>query len=111
MARTYVVTDDVDGSQGAKTIEFSYRGQRYEIDLAEKNEKKFDDAMSSWVGHARKVGGAGRPAGSGSRAGQKGKRDPEQLNAIREWARANGYEVSDRGRIKAEIEEAYNAAN
>jgi hypothetical protein len=55
----------------------------------------------------------GRPRGSSARAAaaKPAKRDPDQLNAIRAWARSNGYEVSDRGRIKAEIEEAYSAAN
>jgi hypothetical protein len=55
----------------------------------------------------------GRPRGSSNRvaAPQPARRDKEQLEAIRTWARENGYEVSNRGRIKAEIEQAYNEAH
>jgi hypothetical protein len=37
--------------------------------------------------------------------------DSNQLAKIREWARANGHQVSDRGRISIAVQEAYHAAN
>lgn len=110
MARTFMITDDLDGTANAETVEFSVRGQRYEIDLSSKNQQKFDAALAEWVGHARKVGGAGRPRGSGG-GGQKPRRDKAQVDAIRQWARANGWpDLGDRGRIPYAAEEAYNKA-
>lgn len=40
-----------------------------------------------------------------------GRRSKEQLTSIRDWARKNGYSVSDRGRIPSDVLEAYDAAH
>ncbi|BBX83724.1 histone-like nucleoid-structuring protein Lsr2 [Mycolicibacterium aubagnense] len=71
---------------------------------------KLDKALKPYVEAATKVGGrrGRRAAKSASTSGATPK---EQLTAIREWARDEGYEVSDRGRIKAEIVEAFEAAH
>lgn len=106
MARKIIeeITDDLDGSSDADTIQFSYGGTDYEIDLGERNQKRLDDALAPFIDAARRVG---RSSGSKKASGGP-KRD---LDAIRTWARENGYPVSDRGRIANHIVEAYDAAN
>lgn len=98
-----VVTDDIDGSEGAATINFSFEGVYYEIDLNEENSQKLRDELAGWMKHARRVGGRGRRGTS--------RRRSDETKRIREWARANGHEVGDRGRIPAVIRQAYSAAS
>jgi len=105
--------DDIDGSEIAdgagERIEFSLRGVSYQIDLSSANVAKFDKALKPFVEAAAKVRG-GRSRVTKVTA-NKGAASKEQLAAIREWARKKGYEVSDRGRIKAEIVDAFEAAH
>lgn len=105
--------DDIDGTEirdgGGERIEFSFRGVDYQIDLSSANAAKLDKALTPYIDAAAKVRGGGR--GRRSKAGGSGRTSPEQLAAIREWARKNGHEVADRGRIKAEIVEAFEAAH
>src|ERR687889_646008 len=110
-----ILSDDLDESLSAdETVSFSLDGTSYEIDLSEKNAKELRDAFSRYVHAARKVGrGGGRASGAGkSRAtGGGGRMDREQAGAIRDWARKNGHNVSDRGRIPASVVDAYEAAH
>ncbi len=111
-----ILSDDLDEDLPAdETVSFSLDGTGYEIDLSEKNAKEMRDAFSRYVQAARKVGrggGGGRASGGGrSRATGGGRMDREQAGAIRDWARKNGHEVSDRGRIPAAVVEAYEAAH
>lgn len=104
--------DDIDGTditegKGGR-IEFSVQGVSYEIDLADANTAKFTKALKPYIDAAKKVGPA---RGARSKLGTAKKSSPEHLAAIRDWARKNGHEVSDRGRIKAEIVEAFDAAH
>ncbi len=105
--------DDISGAdipEGAgERVAFSLRGVDYQIDLSEANVAKLDKALKPYVEAATKVGGR-RRGGKAKSASANGASSKEQLVAIREWARKKGYEVSDRGRIKAEIVEAYEAA-
>lgn len=109
--------DDLDGSEiadgGGERIEFSVRGVEYQIDLASSNIAKLDKALKPFVDAAVKVRGARsrRAAKSISLNGNGNGGSREQLAAIRKWARKNGFEVSDRGRIKGEILEAFEAAH
>ena len=98
-----ILDDDIDGGPADETITFSLDSAKYEIDLSAKNAAALREAMAPFIGHARKVGGRGRP-----RAGRAG-RSGGDTAAIREWARANGFKISDRGRISAEIMSAYEA--
>lgn len=102
-----VLVDDLDGSEATETVSFGLDGTAYEIDLNDGNAATLREALAGYVGHARKVTGGKRSrrasAGSTSTGGD--------TKAIREWARGRGYEVSDRGRVSAEIREAYNAAH
>ncbi|MFL6100027.1 MAG: Lsr2 family protein [Actinomycetales bacterium] len=102
-----LLVDDIDGGKAAETVSFALDGVQYEIDLSTKNAAKLRDAFSSWVGNARRAGGrrsaGGRARGSRSTSGD--------LTAVREWGRKNGFTVSDRGRISAELQAAYKKAS
>lgn len=104
--------DDLDGTQFAEgkgeTIRFGLDGVDYEIDLANKNAKKFRESIALFVDSARKTSGRGIRRSNAGRGPARA--DREQMQAIRDWARNNGYEVSDRGRIPATVLEAYHAA-
>lgn len=107
MARKVILTDDMEDSEveaDAGTVKFSFDGNSYEIDLSTTNKLRLQDTLAKWVAKARKVGGSRatpakkptkKPTGSGL--------SPDQLTAIREWARRNGHNVSDRGRVPADI--------
>ena len=110
-----ILSDDLDDSIPAdETVTFALDGTTYEIDLSEKNAEQLRDAFGKYVQAARKVSSRGtRASGAGrSRAtGGGGRMDREQAGAIRDWARKNGHEVSDRGRIPASVVEAFEAAH
>jgi hypothetical protein len=104
------LTDDIDGGKADRTISFAFDGASYEIDLSKKNATAFEKALAPYLKAARKaprVAGRSRAAGSGSTRA-RGRND---LAEIRAWAKANGHEVSDRGRIAQSIQDAYDAAN
>jgi hypothetical protein len=110
MAKKVTVTlvDDFDGEGAAdETVEFGLDGVTYEIDLSSKNANKLRGDLKKWVDAGRRVGGRrrGRSSGRG-----RGAIDREQSAAIREWARRNGHNVSTRGRIPADVIEAFHAA-
>jgi hypothetical protein len=108
MARKVVVemADDIDGSVATQTLTFAVRGVDYEIDLSEKNAKKFEDALAPYVGHGRRVGGRrGRTPGKGG--GVPSGIDPK---AVRAWAVEEGIAISARGRIPHQLVEQYQAA-
>ena len=105
--------DDIDGSEAEETILFGIDGANYEIDLNAKNAGKLRDALAVYIGHATPIRRTRAAASSSSRSSggsSPARTDREQTQAIREWARASGYDVKDRGRIPAEIVEAYNSA-
>ncbi|MFF8326071.1 Lsr2 family protein [Rhodococcus qingshengii] len=109
-------TDDLDGkpidSGFEQRVTFSYQGTDYQIDLRPTNADKLEAALAPFIQSAQKVGTAKK--NSGTEAATKTAtphRSPEQLQAIRDWANSNGYEVSSRGRIKKEIVEAFDASH
>lgn len=116
---TVTVFDDFDGKEVeeglAETFEFGYEGSTYVIDLRPTNADKFRKDLEKWVAAASKVTGKrGRPKGSGSvssRPGTGSGRSSEELANIREWLRKEGHEVSDRGRVKADLVDLYDAAH
>jgi hypothetical protein len=105
------LTDDLDGSKADRTLTFGFDGVTYEIDLSKKNANGLEKSLAPYVAAARKVPARGRPSGS-NRAGASrraaGRR--ADLGEVREWARANGHDVSDRGRVPAAVLEAYDTA-
>lgn len=99
-----VLVDDIDGGAADETVTFSLDGVSYEIDLSTANAAALRDAFARYVGAARRVGGRTRTPG------RKPARSRALSTAIREWGRANGFEVSERGRISAELRAAYEKA-
>jgi Lsr2 len=110
MARRTVVmlTDDLDGSDATETVRFSLDGRDYEVDLSKKNAKSLRDGLKRYVEVGRKTGGRRTRT---SRSGGSAASDRAQLGAVRAWARQQGMEVSERGRISARVQEAYNKAH
>lgn len=103
--------DDLDGSDlgsVANSISFAFEGREYTIDLSDENAAQFREVMSPYIENGHRVTGArAKPARkAATRSTSSG-----DTKAIREWARENGHDVSDRGRIPADIMEAYAAAN
>lgn len=109
MVETRLV-DDLDGSEAVETVRFGLEGRQYEIDLSETNAGRLRESLAAFVASARRAGGtASRPARSATASAPRrsSSADREHGAAVREWARANGFEVSDRGRIAADILKAY----
>ena len=106
-----VLVDDIDGTDAAETVSFALDGVDYEIDLSEEHATELREALSLYVGYARRTGGrrknTRRSAGTGGRSETTG---PSAAD-IRAWARENGWEVPERGRVSAEVRQAYAAAN
>ena len=112
-----VLVDDIDGSDAVESVTFALDGVEYEIDLSEENANKLRESLSLYVGHGRRTGGR-RRSGGGQSGDQKPSRSRSSASSsgpsaseIREWARANGHTVPDRGRVSAEVREAYERAN
>jgi hypothetical protein len=101
-----VLVDDLDGSEATQTVSFGLDGTTYEIDLGDKNAAALREALAGYIGHARKVGSAGR-RGRRTTVTSLGPSSKE----IRDWARSNGYDVSDRGRVSSEVRDAFEAAH
>jgi hypothetical protein len=117
---TVTLVDDLDGSEASGSVSFALDGASYEIDLSEDNAEKLRDALAGYVASARRVDGGRRGPGRPKAAAAKPARavrgartapDREQTAAIREWARSNGYEVSERGRLSATVLSAFEAAH
>ena len=97
--------DDLDGSAAEGTVRFGLDGTEYEIDLNAEHAQALRDALARYVRAARRAaGGARRPARGGRRAGGVGSTE------VREWAKAQGIEVKDRGRVPAELVARFKAA-
>ena len=97
--------DDLDGGSARETVAFGLDGRSYEIDLNDKNARKLRDALAPYVAGGRRSG-AGRPSAAKRRT-QMG----TSAREIRDWARSNGHQVPDRGRIPSTVREAFEAAH
>jgi hypothetical protein len=107
-SRTQVILeDDLDGGPADETVTFALQGAQYEIDLNSKNAQKLLKALEPYTAAARKTGGRRSSSGRSTRGGA----DKAQLAQMREWGKANGYKVSDRGRVSSELQAAYHAAS
>ncbi|WIB60415.1 Lsr2 family protein [Curtobacterium sp. MCLR17_007] len=99
--------DTIEDDKG-RTVTFGFDSSNYEIDLTDDNADALREAFSDYVAAARKVSGRSGRTSSGS-APKRGNSD--ELAKIREWANANGHEVSSRGRIGQVVRNAYDAAH
>lgn len=109
-----VLVDDLDGNDAAETVSFSLDGVDYEIDLNEGNASALRESLARYIVAGRRVAGR-KTAGAGRRRrGQRvaagGDAGPSAAE-IRAWARENGRDVPERGRVSAEVREAYHAAH
>ena len=107
---TTLFIDDIDGGQAEGTVRFALDGTEYEIDLNAKHTEELRSALGKYVTHARKVGGVARRAGRAP--GRAGRGGGSALNTteVRNWARENGYDIKDRGRVPADLVAKYQAA-
>jgi hypothetical protein len=110
MARTYVtvITDDLTGEViedgQAESIDFAVNGKAYTVDLGKDSAAEFHNALDKYIAVAVKVGAS--PRGPKAAARTKG-----DLGAIRAWATGNGHRVAARGRISADVKNAYDKAH
>jgi hypothetical protein len=101
-----VLVDDIDETEAEETVTFGLDGKEYAIDLNTKNAGSLRDALAPYVAHARPVSGRGARRGA-AKVAASGAAPSE----IRAWARDNGFDVPERGRVSAEVREAYAAAH
>ncbi|MFN8168463.1 MAG: Lsr2 family protein [Candidatus Nanopelagicales bacterium] len=104
-----VLVDDLDGGPADETVTFSLDGVSYEIDLTHDNAAALRDALAPYVGHGRRVGASRRT--TSARAPRSRATGPGNPAEIREWAKAQGIAVNERGRISAELKAQYDAAH
>jgi hypothetical protein len=94
--------DDIDGAAAEGTVRFALDGTDYEIDLSSKHSDELHTALRKYVDHARKLGGTARRAPRSRRSGAA-----IDTPKIREWAKENGYDIKDRGRVPADLVAKY----
>lgn len=105
---TTTLVDDIDPTQEAsETVSFALDGTTYEIDLTEENAQSIRALIGTWAGYARVIARP-RPVSSGKRRDRNADYDPV---AVREWAKSQGIELSERGRISASVIAAYKAGH
>ena len=116
MARRIVhqLVDDLDGTVlevgEGETVLFSLDGTAYEIDLTDDNAAALRAALATYTAAARSISSSRSSSSSG--AGARRRRTGQQdYSAVRAWAKSNGYQVSERGRVPASVLEAYEAAH
>ncbi|MFI1796612.1 Lsr2 family protein [Streptomyces sp. NPDC020379] len=104
-----LLIDDLKGGEADETVTFGLDGKTYEIDLNSNNADKLRSALAEFVKAGRRTGGRsslgrGKPRSASAADGQN-------TAEIRAWAKKNGFSVNDRGRVPADIREAYEKAN
>ena|SRR6266446_6582083 len=93
-------TDDLDGSVAEGTVRFGLEGAAYEIDLNAEHAKALRNALAAYVSAARRVGGSARKP---ARSGRRGSADGLNPTEVREWAKTQGIDVKDRGRVPTDL--------
>ncbi|TCO64251.1 histone-like nucleoid-structuring protein Lsr2 [Actinocrispum wychmicini] len=108
---TVQLVDDLDGTttQGITTVTFGLDGVQYEIDLTPTNSAKLHNQLADYVDAARRTGGRAKRGTTPTASTPAASR--EQTKAIRDWARQNGYDLSDRGRIPTTVIDAFETAH
>jgi nucleoid-associated protein Lsr2 len=97
--------DDIDGGEAEGTVRFALDGTEYEIDLNAEHTQELRSALGEYVSHARKVGGTARKGTARSR-----RSSTADTVAIRAWAREQGMDIKERGRVPATVLQQYHAA-
>jgi hypothetical protein len=99
--------DDIDGGAAEGTVRFALDGTDYEIDLNAKNALALRDALAPYVKAGRRAAGATRRS---ARGGRRPSANGVNTTEVREWAKAQGMDVKDRGRVPAELVVKFKAA-
>lgn len=102
-----ILVDDIDGDDAVETVSFSLDGVDYEIDLNEGNAEGLREALGRYIEAGRRVGGRRRKGQKVAAGGDAG----PSASDIRAWARDNGWDVPERGRVSQEVREAFAAAH
>jgi len=97
--------DDLDGGEAAGTVRFGLDGTEYEIDLSTAHSDELRKALEQYVTHGRRTGSTARRAARTRRGS-----DAVDTAKIREWAKGQGIEIKDRGRVPASVVEQYKTA-
>jgi len=100
-----LLIDDLDGGEAAGTVRFGLDGTEYKIDLSAAHSDELRQALGSYVAHARRAGGTARSAARTRRGSAT-----VDTAKVREWAKGQGIEVKDRGRVPADVVEQYKTA-
>jgi hypothetical protein len=102
-----IFIDDIDGGEAEGTVLFGLDGAEYEIDLSSAHSEELRKSLDAYITHGRKVPGTARRATRGT-----GRRNASIIDTakIREWAREQGVEIKDRGRVPGDIIAKYRAA-
>jgi nucleoid-associated protein Lsr2 len=100
-----LLIDDLDGGEAAGTVRFGLDGTQYEIDLSAAHSDELRKSLAPYLAHARRAGGSARGAAR-SRRGSAA----VDTAKVREWAKGQGIEVKDRGRVPADVVEQYKTA-
>ncbi|MEU9503508.1 Lsr2 family protein [Streptomyces sp. NPDC048196] len=103
-----LLVDDLDGGEAHETVTFALDGKAYEIDLSDSNAEKLRESLADFVKAGRRTGGRSGGRGKARVAASAGSQDTAKIRA---WAKENGYNVNDRGRVPADIREAFEKAN
>ena len=102
-----ILTDDLDGGEADESVQFAIDGVSYEIDLSEANAEALRESLAPYIDAARRIGGrSSRRSGKSQPTSER-----TDLSELRAWARENGFQVSDRGRVSSEVRAAYEAAH
>lgn len=109
-----LLTDDLDGSEASETVTFTLDGVGYEIDLSDEHARQLREAVSEYVDNARRLNARRTPAARRTAAtttgGQSGGDKPD-TQQVREWAKEQGIEVSERGRLSNDLIVRFQEAN
>lgn len=98
--------DDIDGGDAAGTVRFALDGTDYEIDLSTEHTDELHKALGIYIGHARKVGGTRRASLGAGRRGAS----TVDTHKVRKWAKEQGIDIRDRGRVPANVMDQYRTA-
>ncbi|GGU79547.1 Lsr2 family protein [Streptomyces litmocidini] len=103
-----LLVDDLDGGEADETVTFALDGKTYEIDLTTANAEKLRGLLEPYTTSGRRTGGRTTGGRGKGRAVATGSQDTAKIRA---WAKENGMNVNDRGRVPADIKAAYEDAN
>jgi hypothetical protein len=110
---TIQLVDDLDGTVGSDiaTVEFGLDGVTYEIDLTDDNADILRKGLADFVASARRTGGRVKRGLATVAPAERPSRSKEQTQAIRDWAKNNGHQIAERGRVPGSVIEAFEAAH